>query len=197
MRVALGVDRGDLAEVGVVPHIGIAVVNLCLFVRLPEEEARRVLPIGALADFLPVRLEIRRIFFRALEVVVDGAAVSARRDGRVERGLHPALNFKAVHAALYELRDVVYHAEVLGIKEEGASLVLKDRHGLARALLLGHTVLPAAGVGALTVVRISPRHEAREQAAPRIRDTHGAVHKGLNLHLLRNFFPDFAYLGER
>ena len=121
----------------------------------------------------------------------------ARRDGRVERGLHPALNFKAVHAALYELRDVVYHAEVLGIKEEGASLVLKDRHGLARALLLGHAVLPAAGVGALTVVRVSPRHEAREQAAPRIRDTHGAVHKGLNLHPRRNFFPDFAYLGER
>ena len=195
--VALGIDRGNFSEIGVVPHIGIAVVNLRLLVRFSEEKARRVLPIGALADFLPVRFEIRRIFLRALEVVVDGAAVSARRDGRVECGLHPALDFKTVNAALDQFRDVVYHTEILRVKEEGTSLVLKDRHRLARALFLGHAVLPAAGVRALAVVCVPPRHEAREQTAAGVRDAHRAVHKSLDLHLRWDFLPDFAYLRER
>ena len=153
--------------------------------------------------------------------IVDGLAIDLGGTGAVVEGLGAAFDFQRMHAHLGQALHVLDGAQVLGVHDVGAVLVLERRHvftgavglfqqhqgiarlaepqGVVRAhgnglltvdnlahiifLALVHLVLPAAGVGAGTLVGVALVDVAGEQAAARVGHAQRPVDEDFQLHL--------------
>ena len=88
------------------------------------------------------------------------------------------------------------HIQVFRIENVGSPVIFKHRIILSRALFLHERILPATGVGTGSLVRIPSGEKAGKQATAGIGHTPCPMHKGLNLHILRNMSPDFLNLRQ-
>ena len=130
---------------------------------------------------------------RQLKVVVGGVgqigiqrlAVSGGHTGHIIEGLGAALDLQAVHTGLADQVDEGRGAQVVGVEDVAAVLVLADLVQLAGAGLLAQVVLPAAGLGALAPVGVAACHVIGQQAPAGHAHAHGTVHKGLDLQFRR------------
>ena len=89
-----------------------------------------------------------------------------------------------------------YHAQILGVKDVGSSLVLKDWHVLAWAFLLNDGIFPAAWMCTGSLVGISSYQIVAEQAASGIGNAHGTVNESFDLHVIRDICTDLLDLLE-
>ena len=124
------------------------------------------------------------------QILVEGAAVGGSHAGDVVEGLGAAFDLQAVHARLADEVEEGGGAQVVGVQDVAAVLVLADLVELTRAGLLAEIILPAAGLGALAPVGVAARHVVGEQAAARHAHAHGTVDEGLDLQLRRGLVPE-------
>ena len=178
------------AEIGVVLDVGVAVVDLAVGGRLSEVKTGGKFPIGAFANFRFVPFHIFLVQGRILLVIIDGLAIRAGHGCHIECGLHATLDLEAVDTGIDQLRNVLDHAQILGVENVGAALILVNRHILTRSGLLHNRVFPTARMGAGTLVGISSHQEIAQQAAAGIGNAHSSVNEALNLHILRNVGTD-------
>ena len=182
------------SQIGVALPVGIAVVDLRRLVRPPIEKAGGKFPVGAGRDLLPVPVHMAFVQRLGLQAVVDGLPVGPGHRGHVKGRLHAAFDLEAVDPRFQKLRDMLDHAEILGIENKGAPLIFIDGQVLAGPRLLHHRVFPAAGMGAGPLVGVPAGKVIAQKAAAGIGDAHSAVDKGLDLHILRDLRPDFPDL---
>ena len=152
---------------------------------------------GAFSDFLPIPVQILLVGFLRLEEIVNGPAVGSGHGSHIQRRLHPAFHLQAVNARLHQLRNMLHHAQILGIEQKSASLVLLHGQILPRSGLLHHRVFPAAGMGTGPLIGIPSREIIAQKAAAGIGDTHGPMHEAFYLHVLRYLPPYLLQLLKR
>ena len=89
------------------------------------------------------------------------------------------------------------HTEILGIENEGASLIFINRQIFAGSGLLHYRVFPAAGMRTRALIGVPACKIITQKAAAGIGNTHGAMNKGLNLHIFRNLPADLPQFLQR
>ena len=124
------------------------------------------------------------------KISVQRLTISVGHNGGIIGTFGATLDLKRVHSCSHQFRDMLDHTQILGIENIRAVLLLIDGEILTRAGLLHQVVLPAAGLGTVTTVGVSPHHIIRENAPTAKAHTHGTVNKGLNLQLWRRMVPD-------
>ena len=165
--------------------------------RRAEIEARAVVAVTDLPDFVEDPLFRPVVGGWILPIAVDGGAVSVGDRTHIERGLGPAFDLEARDAGVHQFGDVLDEAHVLRIEEVGTVLSFGDLEVLAGALLFHQMVLPAARLGAFAPVAVPAGHVVRQEAAAGDRHAHGAVDEGFDLEVLRSLCPHFPDLFER
>src|SRR5574343_289123 len=154
--------------------------------------------------------------------VVDRLAIGLGGAGNVVRALGAAFDLQRIDADVDQALDVLDGAQVFRVQDVGAVLVFFDRHQFARALLFfdddfnivfgqkirltvgfarflagcADFVVPAAGIGAGTLVRVAVIEVAGEQAAAGVGDAQRAMDEDFELDV-RALLADFCDLVER
>ena len=117
---------------------------------------------GQLLQHLLRQSEI--IVERVGQVLVQRLAVSSSHAGHIVERLGAAFDLQAVHTRLADKVQERGGAQIIGVEDVAAVLVLADLIQLAGAGLLAEIVLPAAGLGTLAPVGVTACHVIREQA---------------------------------
>ena len=86
------------------------------------------------------------------------------------------------------------HAQILRVENIGSPLILINRHILAWSGFLHDGIFPAAWMRAGALIGISSGKEVAQQTPSGIGNTHSAMHKALDLHILRNPGTDLSDL---
>ena len=177
--------------------IGVVGIDHGLRIRPAEIKSCREIAVGTFADLPAVPVHSRGIFFIALQVIVNGAPVSAgdRRD--IEGSLHTSLDLEAVDPGPGKLGQMIDHTQVAGIKDIGTSFVLFDRQVFPGPALFRHRIFPSAGMGTGAPVGIPPRKPGGKKTSSRIGNTHRAVDKGFDLQIPGGILPDLGDLPQR
>ena len=131
------------------------------------EEAARVDAVRYLLQLFEPRIaQMERLSLGASGI--DRLAIDLRDARRIVDALHAPLDLQAVESHGAKLRQKRQEAQVLGIHDVGAALVLLDGKDLAGTILLHESIAPAARLRTRAAVRVAPREVAAQKAAPRI-----------------------------
>ena len=145
-------------QVGVALYIGAAVIYVVIRSGLAEVKASGKPAVGAFSNFFPVPRQILPVHRRILQIIINCPAVGPGDSGHIESCFHPSLYLETVDSGIHHLRNILHHAQVLGVEYIGAPLILIYRHIFSRSGLLHKGIFPAAGVGAGALVGI-PSHK--------------------------------------
>ncbi len=125
---------------------------------------------------------------------IESRPIDAHHSAHIKDGLHPPFNLQGVGTGRHQLRQPLEQAEILGVEDIGAPLVLFHRKILAGPLLFRERIAVAAGMGAVTLIGVTPGHVIGEHAAAGIGDTEGSMDKDLQLAL--HLVPDLGDLRQ-
>ena len=129
---------------------------------------------------------MRSVSLFAFEAPVYCLSVCPGRRCNIESSLHPSLYLVTVYSRIQHFRDMLHHAQILGIEYKRTSLILFYGKILPRSALFRHSIFPSAGMGTCASVGIPSCKIVGKKAATRIRDAHGSVDETLYFHVLRN-----------
>src|SRR5665647_1468418 len=87
-----------------------------------------------------------------------------------------------MHPAGDKSRNMFQQAEISGVEDKGAVVVLQNREIFSRPALFHQMVAPAAGLGTFPLVGVTPGHHAGNQTAAGVRDAERPMYKGLKFH---------------
>ena len=180
----------NCTKVDTVLHIGVTVVNLCLLVWFSIIKTSCKLTECACCDFLTVMFHLALIQFLRCIVIINCLPVCPGNNCYIQCCLHTSFYLERVDSCVNHIRDMLNHAEVLGIKDIRASVIFFHWKIFARSLLLHNRIFPTAWMRAGSLICISACKITAEQASSGIRYTHRSMHKCLDLHICRNMFPD-------
>ena len=187
----------DDPKISIVLHISVAVIDLCVIVRLSEKESGREFPVGAVGNLIQIPWHILPVKLRILLIIIDRLPVGPRHCCDIEGSLHPPFDLQAVDARVDQLRDMLDHAQVLGIENVGPPLILIDRHIFAGSGLFHHSILPSARMGAGAPVGVTAREIITQKAPPGIGNAHCPMDKCLDLQIFRDIRTEFLQFLHR
>ena len=101
--------------------------------------------------------------------------------GNIIGGFHTPFDFQRADAGLLQIVQMLDHAQIIAAEKIGAAFILLYGKILAGARLLHQCILPAAGLGAVSLVGVAAGQIGAEKAAPGVRHAHGPMHKRLQL----------------
>ena len=182
------------SQINIILFIGIAVIDLRSIIWLSIEKSGGKSSISAACDLLLVPWKIFFINLSSLSQIIQCLAVSSCHRCHIKCSLHTTLDLQAVHTCFHQIRQMIDHAQIFGIKDVSSSLIFINRHIFSRSGLLYNGIFPTAGMGTSSLIGISSSEEIAEQTSSRIRDAHGAVDKCLNLQAVRNMISDLTDL---
>ena len=134
-------------------------------VDVPKVEACAIFPVAHLVHLVPHAFG-KAVVLRILFKDVCRHAVGIGHHCHIVGGLCTPLYLEGGDPRLCQPVKVLYHAQILGIEDECALLVLVHGEKLPRAGLLHKVITPAAGLGTAPTVGIPPRKVGGYKAPP-------------------------------
>ena len=84
--------------------------------------------------------KILPVFLLRFQEIIDCLAVCSGNRRHIESRFHPPFDLQAVHPGLDQFRDMLNHAQILGIENISSAFIFKDRHVFPRPALLFHRI---------------------------------------------------------
>ena len=100
------------SKICVLPDIGVAVINLCLFRWFSKEKSSCKLPIGTIRDLVQIPRHILPVKLRIFLIIINCFPVCSRYSCHIQSRFHSSFDLEAVNPRIDKLRNMFDHAEV-------------------------------------------------------------------------------------